>query len=76
MFTITVTKSFAKVVELRTLNYFDWPQEARGLARVVLGKPGAVDEMMAQVDRKDWLARKVEQLHKNNNSIAEWLGDA
>ena len=63
------------VADLHSLRYRDWPAEARGLARVVIGRPGGLDELLSQLDRKDWLISQVERLHQQNRSIAEWLGE-
>lgn len=75
-FLISTQQTVTRAVDLRDLRYRDWPSEARGLAKVVLGNPAKHDEFMRQLDRKDWLIAQVERLHQRNHSIAEWLGEA
>lgn len=72
----TTTKQVKYAVDLRSTPYLDWPNEARTLAKVIVSRPGAVEECMRQLDRKDWLVAQVERLQAQNRSIAEWLGEA
>ena len=74
-FLVTTQQTATRAVSLANLRYRDWPSEARGLAKVVLGNPAKHAEFLRQLDRKDWLITEVERLHSHNHSIAEWLGD-
>lgn len=74
-FLVTTQQTATRAVSLANLRYRDWPSEARGLAKVVLGNPAKHAEFLRQLDRKDWLITEVERLHSHNHSIAEWLGE-
>ena len=74
-FLVTTQQAVTRAVSLANLRYRDWPSEARGLAKVVLGNPAKHAEFLRQLDRKDWLITEVERLHSHNHSIAEWLGE-
>lgn len=75
-FQVTRQVTRTEYVELRTIPYRDWPSEARGLAKVVLSRPGIDRLLFKQIDRKDWLVSQVEALAAQNRTIAEWLGEA
>lgn len=75
-FLVSTQQTVTRAVDLRDLRYRDWPAEARGLAKVILGNPQNHAELVRQLDRKDWLIAKVEALHQRNRSIAEWLGES
>ena len=74
-FLVTTQQTVTRAVSLADLRYRDWPSEARGLAKVVLGNPTKHAEFLNQLDRKDWLIAEIEALHARNHSIAEWLGE-
>ncbi len=74
-FLVTTQQTITRAVSLADLRYRDWPIEARGLAKVVLGNPAKYAEFLNQLDRKNWLIAQVEALHQRNHSIAEWLGE-
>lgn len=49
-------------IDLHSLEYEDWPEEAKKLAKQVISVPRFRKEFEQQLFRKDWLIMKIERL--------------
>ncbi len=55
----------------------DWPDEAKLFARLILSKPGKIEEMHRQLFPELWLIEKIERMavavERGQTEIENWL---